>query len=152
MAAAVRRQATLTPDEQDAVLAARLDGYVNFVYRALKADRDGRRLERRLDAAESVAWLLDVVFALGARVRPYNKYLAWELREHPLAVPEWSAPVLLSQLEAMLDGSPTAVREVFAVVERECRSVDESRGRRALGDTIDAWGDELGLIRGEGAG
>ncbi len=151
VAAAVRRQATLTLDEQDAVLAARLDGYVNFLYRALKADRDGRRLERRLDAAEAVAWLLDVVFALSARVRPYNKYLAWELREHPLAVPEWSAQVLLPQLEGMLDGSQAALREVFAVVERECRSFDESRGRRALGDTIDAWGDELGLIHGEGA-
>lgn len=152
VAAAVRRQATLTRDEQDAVLAARLDGYVNLVYRALKADRDGRRLERRLDAAEAVAWLLDVVFALSARVRPYNKYLAWELREHPLAVPEWSAQVLLPRLEAMLDGSPAALREVFAVVERECRSFDESRGRDVLGSTIDAWGDELGLIRGEGAG
>ena len=152
VAAAVRRLATLTPHEQDAVLTARLDGYVNFVYRALKADRDGRRLERRLDAAEAVAWLLDVVFALSARVRPYNKYLAWELREHRLAVPEWSAQVLLPRLEAMLDGSPAALREVFAVVERECRSFDGSRGRDALGITIDAWGDELGLIRGDDEG
>ena len=78
----------VTVSEQDAVLAARLDGYVNFVYRAVKADREGRRLERRLDAAESLAWLLDVVFALSARVRPYNKYLAWELQEHLLAVPD----------------------------------------------------------------
>jgi hypothetical protein len=30
----VRRQATLTADEQYTVLEARLDGFVNFVYRA----------------------------------------------------------------------------------------------------------------------
>jgi hypothetical protein len=100
--AAVHRQATLTADEQGTVPAARLDGYLNFVYRALKADRDGRRLERKLDAAEALPWLLDVVFALSGRVRPYNKYLPWELREHPLAVPEWSAQTLLPQLEGLL--------------------------------------------------
>lgn len=148
VAAAVHRQATLTPDEQDNILADRLDGYINFVYRALKADRDGRSLERRLDAAESLPWLLDVVFALSGRVRPYNKYLPWELREHPLAVQEWSAQVLLPQLEAMLDGEPTTLREVFAVVERECGRFDTYRGRDALGSTIDSWGAELGILRG----
>ena len=60
--------------------------------------------------------------------------------------------MLLPQLEAMLDGCPAALREVFAVVERECRVFDESRGRRALGSTVDAWGSELALIRGEGEG
>jgi len=70
--AAARRQATLTPEEAQAVLVDhdRLDGWVNYAYRALKADRDGRPLERRLDAAESMPWLLDVVFALSGRVRP----------------------------------------------------------------------------------
>lgn len=147
IAAAVHGQATLTPDECDAVLGERLDGYVNFVYRALKSDRDGRPLERRLDAAESVPWLLDVIFALSGRVRPYNKYLAWELREHPLTVPEWSAHVLLPQLEAMLDGDPATLREVFASVERESRRDDAHRGRDLLGSTIDSWGSELALLR-----
>ena len=57
---------------------------MNFAYRALKSHRDGRPLEARLDAAESLAWLLHVVFTLAGRLRPYNKYLPWELREHPL--------------------------------------------------------------------
>lgn len=148
VAEAVRRQATLTPGEQDTVLGSRLDGYVNFVYRALKADREGRDTERRLDAAESVPWLLDVVFALGGRVRPYNKYLAWELREHPLTVPEWSAEVLVPQLEAMLDGDPVALRAVFASVERESRRHDAARARDDLSRTIDDWGTDLDLLRG----
>jgi len=45
VAAAAQWQATLTADEQDGILAARLDGYINFAYRALKADRDGRDRE-----------------------------------------------------------------------------------------------------------
>ncbi len=99
---AVRRQATVDDDEQRWVLVDqdRLDGFVNFAYRALKNHRDGRLLEARLDAAESLPWLLNVVFTLAGRLRPYNKYLPWELREHPLAVPEWSAEAFLPEIEA----------------------------------------------------
>jgi hypothetical protein len=146
---ACRRQATLDADEQRAVLVEgdRLDGWVNFAYRALKNDRDGRPLERRLDAAESVPWLLDVVFALAGRVRPYNKYLAWELRTHPLAVPEWSAERLLPQVEAMLDGDPTPLRASYDVVGRECRAWDAAHGTTVLGDLLDSWGDERAVFR-----
>jgi predicted nucleotidyltransferase len=149
VAAAVQRQATLTPEEQDTILLARLGGAINLPYRALKADRDGRVLERRLDAAESVPWVLDVIFALEGRVRPYNKYLAWELRTHPLSVPEWSADTLLPHVERMLhDGDPASLRAVYAVMERECRRHDRARGSRALADDIDSWGAELALLRG----
>ena len=151
VAAAVNRLATLTPDEQDAVLAARLDGAINLIYRALKSDRDGRTLERGLDAAEALPWLLDVIFALSSRVRPYNKYLPWELREHPLAVPEWSAHRLVPQFERILAGDPAALREVFAVMERECRRFDANRGQDALGRTFDDWGADLAILRGTDA-
>lgn len=127
-----------------------LDGYVNvnMAYRALKSDRDGRPLEGRLDAAESVPWWLDVVFTLEGRVRPYNKYLAWELREHPLGVPEWSAERLLPQVEAVLDGDAGAVRAAYAVVERECLAWDERHGGHDLHELIEGWGDELAVLRG----
>ena len=127
-----------------------LDGYVNMAYRALKSDRDGRALERRLDAAESVHWWLDVVFTLEGRVRPYNKYLAWELREHPLSVPEWSAERLLPQVEAVLDGDAYAVRAAYAVIERECLAWDERHGGHELRELVESWGDELALLRGGG--
>jgi hypothetical protein len=82
---AVRRQATVDDDEQQWVLIDQdqLDGYLNLAYRALKNHRDGRLLEARLDAGESVSWLLNVMFTLAGWLRPYNKYLPWELRTHP---------------------------------------------------------------------
>jgi predicted nucleotidyltransferase len=72
--AAVRRQATLDEDEQRNILTHgdRLDGWLNFAYRAAKSTRDGRPRESRFDAAESVPWLLDVIFTLSGRVRPYT--------------------------------------------------------------------------------
>lgn len=143
---AVRRQAVLTAEEADAVLLDhdRLDGWVNFAYRALKNDRDGRSLESRLDAAESVAWLLDVVFAMAGRVRPYNKYLPWELREHPLD--DWPAEVLLDLVARLLDGDVTAVREAFARVRAACTAWDARRGHTRTSAMVDGWGPELALF------
>jgi predicted nucleotidyltransferase len=143
LAEAVRRQATLAPDEADAVLIQhdRLDGWVNFAYRALKNDRDGRALEARLDAAESVPWLLDVVFATAGRVRPYNQYLPWELRHHPLD--GWPADELLGLVERSLDGDASAVRETFSRVRDACAAFDERRGHTRTTDMIRGWGPEL---------
>lgn len=143
----LRRLATLTPDEADAVLVDhdRLDGWLNYAYRALKSDRDGRALERRLDAAESMPWLLDVIFALAGRVRPYHKYLPWELREHPL--PGWDAEQLLGLLTATLEGDPNAIRAAFERVEQRCWEFDAKRGEPRLRRVIEGWGDELDLLR-----
>jgi hypothetical protein len=52
-----------------------LDGYINQVYRSLKCYRDGRAAGARLEAADSVRPMLDVMFGLHGRLRPYCKYL-----------------------------------------------------------------------------
>jgi hypothetical protein len=134
----------LSRQEQRDVLVAhdRLDGYVNYAFRALKNDRDGRPLERRLDAAESVPWLLDTVFALEGRVRPYMKYLPWELRTHPL--PGWPVEETLDLLERTLDGDPAAVRATFARVER---AVAGHPAAEELTTILGGWGDQLDLLR-----
>lgn len=144
---ACHRQATLSDSEAEAVLLEhdRLDGWVNYAYRALKSDRDHRPLERRLDAAESMPWLLDVVFALEGRVRPYHKYVPWELRTHPLR--DWPADVLLSLLVRTLDGDPAAIRETFTRVQAGCAAFDSARGHHRTGSMIESWGDELELFR-----
>ncbi len=144
---ALLRQATVTADEAEAILVEhdRLDGWINYAYRALKSDRDGRPLERRLDAAESMPWLLDVIFTLAGRVRPYHKYLPWELREHPL--PDWPTENLLALLEATLDGDPAALRTTFERVEALCAAFDSQRSQPVLTPVISGWGEELRLLR-----
>lgn len=144
----LRRQATVTVAEAEEILVAhdRLDGWINYAYRALKSDRDGRALERRLDAAESIPWLLDTVFTLAGRVRPYHKYLPWELREHPL--PGWEPDELVGLIEATLDGDPSAIRATFTRVERACAAFDSALPEPVLGPVIEGWGDELTLFRG----
>ncbi len=144
---AVRRHATVDATEAESILIEhdRLDGWLNYAYRALKNDRDGRALERRLDAAESVPWLLDVIFSLAGRVRPYHKYLPWELRTHPL--PGWDAEALLRLVVSTLDGDPAAIRTTFSKVESLCSLFDSQRPNPVLQPVIDAWGRELEILR-----
>jgi predicted nucleotidyltransferase len=127
----VRAQATLTPAEADAWTREYLDGYLNFCYRAAKSRRDGRPDAARLDELEAGPWLLETVFALHGRVRPYNKYLRWELDTYPLP-PPWSADLLIDAVT----GYPT---RLLGTVETAARAA-------GFGDVLDAW-DDLELIR-----
>lgn len=132
--------ATLSGGESLVVLETYLDGYLNYVYRSLKSHRDARALEARLDAVESLAWGLPLLFAFERRVRPYNRYLPWELANHPLDRPEWRSSELLPRIQAILDtGDAAAQRWMVASIERAAREV-------GLGGIVDGWGDELGLF------
>ena len=73
----VAEQESLPTGSRDAIVREALDGYVNQTYRSL-------RYGTRLDAVEAIPHALRTIFALADRVRPYNKYLEWELRHHPL--------------------------------------------------------------------
>ncbi len=127
----VHRQAVPTAAEATAWAREGLDGYINFIYRAAKSRRDGHDSAAALDTRESVGWLLTAVFALYGRLRPYNKYLRWELQTYPLD-PPWTASALPQRLLRDPAG-------LFPDVERLAR-------RRGLGDVIDAWGDDLILL------
>jgi predicted nucleotidyltransferase len=61
-----------------------LDHYINQVYRSIKTHRDGDMLASRLEGNEAIQPMLNAVFALHGRLKPYYKYLDWELKFHPL--------------------------------------------------------------------
>ncbi len=108
-----------------------LDTYLNFVYRAAKSRRDGHADLARLDEWESVGWFLSTLFALHGRLRPYNKYLRWELETYPLGAP-WTANALVDRLGL----EPAAYFTELVALARE----------RGYGDIVDAWGDELRIL------
>lgn len=125
----------LLPDgTRDAVVRDALDGCINQMYRSL-------RYGTRLDAVEAVPYALRTIFALENRVRPYNKYLEWELRHHPLA--DWGADVLLPLLDRVLTGEPAAQHELFNRLEPLAR-------REGFGDVVDGWEPDVPWLRGEG--
>lgn len=134
------RWGTLTDDEAAATIDQHIDGYLTYLYRSLQDHREGRALAARLDACESLPWALPLVFAVHRRVRPANKYLAWELEHAPFDGDEWSGERILSLTTAILDGSPDAQRDLFALIEPATR-------RLGFGGVIDGFGPGLALLR-----
>jgi hypothetical protein len=105
------------PEEAAPAFLGALDGYLNAAYRSLKNRRDGRRLASLMDAAESIPPLLVFVFAVHRRLRPYNKYLQWEMESWPLAELPWSTAHFLRLLERVVADGIAAQRAVFAGVQ-----------------------------------
>ncbi|MER5203499.1 hypothetical protein [Streptomyces sp. NPDC002825] len=133
-------KARLTADEASRAAAPWLDAYANSLYRSLKNDRDGHGLAARLDATDSIGHLLELLFALDRRPRPYNKYLEWELARYPL--PGWDTDELLDAVGRISgSGDASAQRRLFARVEEAAR-------RHGHGEVLDAWGEDLELMRG----
>lgn len=119
--------------------AVLLDAYANSLYRSVKNHRDGNPLAGHLDAAASVGFLLDLLFTLDHRPRPYNKYLAWELDRFPL--PDWESAALLDTVARITaNGEVTPQQRLFAQVEAAARAA----GHAAVPD---AWGEDLLLMR-----
>jgi hypothetical protein len=132
-------KARLSADEAFRACDEWLDAYANSLYRSVKNDRDGHPLAARLDAADSIRFLLELLFALDRRPRPYNKYLEWELTRYPL--PGWDTIRLLDTVDR-ISGTGDVVRQrrLFARVEAAARRAGHSA-------VLDAWGEDLDLMR-----
>lgn len=137
----ITAQSTLPVDDADHVASDQLDGYLNLAIRALKSERDARPFGAGLDSVEAIGWALTTAFALERRVRPFNKYLGWELEHFPLAAPEFTASRLLDALRWILDGEVAMHRELFALIAPVAR-------RAGLEQVLIGWGDDLELIAG----
>ena len=125
-------------DSEARVLAERsLDGYINSLYRSLKNLENGRDLEGRLDAMESLSPFLTMAFALEARVRPFNKWLRHELQLRPLGWP--NVPGLVEAIAS--DPSPSIQRMVFNQAEPRARAA-------GLSEVVEGWEPDLEWLRG----
>ena len=114
------------------------DHYINQVYRSIKCLRDGDNIGHRLEGADSILPLLHVVFALhDGRLRPYYKYLRWELTKFPLKRLPWSADQFLAMLlEILTTGSSSSQQTIF-------KWIDQTLRNEGFGEILNSWGDDL---------
>jgi predicted nucleotidyltransferase len=134
------------PSEAARDIAGRtLDNYINSYYRSARNLSNGLAFEAHLDAAESVSPFLTTLFALYERVRPYNKFLRWELEEHPLGDPVWNAAALLPRLETVTSSGDLGTQQgLFRDMERVARA-------RGHDEIVDGWEPHVSWLRGEQA-
>ena len=127
--------AEMTPELARAQTPEWFDGYLNSYYRSLKAWRRGDELAGRIEAAESVIWLVRTLFGLERRHAPYPNALA---RELPQLEPQGWPPGYLAEmlLEIVSTGSPTAQQELERRVETLLRE-------RGYGYVVDGWEGEI---------
>ncbi len=138
VAAMVGRKATLEAHEARGLAERSLDAYINSLYRSLKNVENGRDLEGRLDALESISPLLTTAFAQENRVRPFNKWLRHELDRQPIA---WEGLVAIVQAIARDSSLPT---------QRSAFNEAEPRARAAgLSAIVDGWEPDLAWLRGD---
>jgi hypothetical protein len=135
-------KALLSEAEAGPLAATALDDYVNAYYRSARNLQNGLAVEGRLDAAESVPPLLTTVFALELRVRPFNKFLGWELAQEPLPGAPWSVDELLPRLQRILgSGALEEQQRLFRDAEQLARA-------RGLGHVVDGWEPDVAWLRG----
>jgi predicted nucleotidyltransferase len=114
-----------------------LDGYINMLYRSLKNERKGIALGALLDAQESIPWYLEFVFAVHGRIRPFNRWLQWELEQHPLPV-----AVPLDGLERI---ARTADVDEQRALFRDAETLAREHGLDAV---VDGWEPDVAWLRG----
>ncbi|HEX5824420.1 MAG TPA: hypothetical protein VFY18_08195 [Candidatus Limnocylindrales bacterium] len=136
----VERKRRLEPDEATALADAALDDYTNALYRSLRNHEGGRSLAGRLDGFESIGPLLTTAFALEGRVRPFNKWLRYDLEAEPLVLPDLAGLLeLVDRIAA--DPTPSNQRTAFRAIERAARATGH-------GARVDSWEPDVEWIRG----
>jgi predicted nucleotidyltransferase len=139
--ATIDAKARVPAEEVAGFIQASLDHALNQAYRGLKCLRDGDPLASRLEAVQGINPFLDAAFALDdARLRPYFKYLAWELETYPLARLPFDAGDLKDRLAGvMAPGGASALAGLL----RESEPAFRAAGH---GVVFDGWGAALPWI------
>jgi hypothetical protein len=120
-------------DNLKSTIDARIDAYVNGVYRSVKCIRNGNALGAHLEAANSMLDLIALVFAFNGRHAPFYGYLENELATYPLAEMPLPAPEFLAALRRVLENADLKAQQtLLAAMEKFCRAKDH-------GAVFDSW-------------
>ncbi len=115
----IDEKGTVPEEAKKDFIEAALDSYINSVYRSAKYSRDGNEFAALLDASESLPYLMDALYALEGRVKPYNKYFEWELRNYPLQLLPWPADEFIADYKAILTTGDIKIQEkIYAAIKK----------------------------------
>lgn len=129
----VNEKGILPKDQITKVAKNALDGYLNYLYRSLKNHRDGNMFASHFDACESLPRLLIFLFAVEGRVRPYNKFLKWELENYPLKNLSIRFEDFLRKIELIIQSGDIEIQKEFHIF------IEQIALKNDCSDVIDDW-------------
>ncbi|MBU0979845.1 MAG: hypothetical protein KJ709_03490, partial [Nanoarchaeota archaeon] len=107
-------------------------------YRSLKCFRDGNTVGARLEAAYSVQFFFDVLFGIhNGRLRPYYKYLEWEMKRWPLKKIPMRPKTMIRNVMKILETADIRTQQ------RMLRMLEKVMRKEGYGKVFDNWGDSL---------
>lgn len=110
-----------------------IDGYVNHVFRSVKCFRNQNITGARLEASSSIPYLLDVIFALHDRPKPFFGYLEKELASYPLERLPWKANEFIQKILFIISTADLATQqELLKTIEAWSR-------QEGYNDVFDSW-------------
>lgn len=117
-----------------------LDGYINGVYRSVKCIKNDNKTGAIFEAANSIPYLLDALFAFNGRMKPFLGYLEKELKTYPLAkTPLGTQEFMMNLLKILRTGDIRSQQRLF-------KSVSDFFKREGFQSVFDAWEGKDGLI------
>jgi hypothetical protein len=124
-------------DKRGEFVSASLDGFINQVYRSVKCFRDGNKIASQLEAADGLPSLLNAIFGLEGRIKPFYKYLDWELTNRPLKKLPWPKDEFIALLLKIVQtGDLTTQQTILKTLEKSYRE-------EGFDSLFDSWGEML---------
>lgn len=129
----VKEKGSIPEDKLHDFIVYSLDAYINGVYRSVKCHRNKNVTGARLEASTSIPYLLDLVFALHKRPKPFYGYLDRELTMYPLKKLPWSSTKFSKMILVILaTGELKTQQTILKTIEKLFR-------KAGFNDTFDGW-------------
>ncbi len=138
----VAEKAKIPRKQREPFVHNALEVYLNEFFRSVKSSVRKNRVGQKFHAALSVISLIDAVFALEGRVRPFYDYLSWELEHAPLLR-------LPNKIPSEFVKSISRILTTGSVFEQEnlfCRMSDMF-SRHGFRHVFDEWDKEMRWVK-----
>ncbi len=133
----VAEKGSIPKGKQKSFISSSLDSYINSMFRSIKCLKNGNNTGVRLEAAKSIYPLLDAIFALELRPRPFDGYLEKELKKYPLKKFPWKKEEFIRKiLFIQATADLKTQQEILKNVEKLFRKEGYNR-------VFDGWGKDL---------
>lgn len=129
----INEKGAIPESERHNFIAGTLDNYINCVFRSVKCFSNNNILGARLEASASIPSLLDLIFGLENRPKPFLGYLEKELKTYPLKKLSWKSKEFLKKILLVLSTADVkAQQEILKTMEKLLR-------KEGFGKVFDEW-------------